>query len=79
MKKHLVLLIGLALASTAFASVDPKRPMVTGRGNVDARPGQVIVTNQTKPKAEEAVTLEKFEVTGSLIRPAAKKVVKPKR
>ena len=81
MKKLLVLLAGLALAGAAFASVDPTRPMVTGRGNVDARPGQVIVSNQTKPKTgeNELVTLDKFEVTGSLIRPAAKKAEKPKR
>jgi hypothetical protein len=86
MNKLLVLLAGLAIAGTASAQVDPTRPMVTGKGNVNARPGQVIVTNQTatnpaKPDEKEAVALDKFEVTGSLIKraPAAKKAAAAKR
>lgn len=72
MKKQLIAtLAGLAIAGAAFASVDPSRPMVTGRGNVDARPGQLIVTNQTAAKdKDDPVKLEKFEVTGSLIKNA---------
>jgi hypothetical protein len=53
--------------------------MVTGRGNVDARPGKVIVTNQTKTDPKESVTLDKFEVTGSLIKRSAKPEAQPKR
>jgi hypothetical protein len=74
MKKLILTLAGLVIASVAFASVDPTRPMVTGRGNVSGRPGKVIATNQTQAKADETVRLEKFQVTGSLLKhPAAKK------
>ena len=79
MKKLLVLLALLAflvLSTLAFAQVDTSKPMVTGKGNVAALPGRVLVTNQTKtatpPTAEKPVELTKFEVTGSLLRPAAK-------
>lgn len=72
MKPLLVLLAGLAIASAAIAQVDPRRPMITGRGNTAARPGQIVVSNQTKPNTPAVVALEKFEVTGSLLRPAAK-------
>ena len=68
MKKLIVSLAGLALASAAFAEVNPTRPMMTGRGDVSTSPAKVIVTNQTAAKPEEAVTLEKFQVTGSLLR-----------
>jgi hypothetical protein len=76
MKTLLVIFAGLAMAGAAFAQVDPTRPMVTGRGNVSARPDQVIVTNQTTPaapttKTEDTVQLEKFQVTGSLMPHAA--------
>ena len=75
MKTLIIALAGLASAGAAFASVDPTRPMVTGHGNVTARPAQVIVTNQTNPapatKADETVSLEKFQVTGSLLPHAA--------
>jgi len=68
MKKKLAVIAGLALAGAAFAQVDTTRPMVTGRGNVDARPGRVIVTNQTaQPASDDALKLEKFVVTGSLL------------
>jgi hypothetical protein len=73
MKKILVTLAGLALAGAALAaSVDPTRPMVTGRGNVSAKPVQVIVTNQTAAapadsSAQDTMQLDKFVVTGSLI------------
>ncbi|MBI5771492.1 MAG: hypothetical protein HZA93_27200 [Verrucomicrobia bacterium] len=81
MNKLLATLAVLATAGTALAQVDPARPMVTGRGNVDARPGKVIVTNQTKTEAKETLKLERFEVTGSLIKkPApAPKSAEPKR
>ena len=74
MKKTLAVLAGLAVAGAAFATVDTTRPMMTGRGNVNARPGKVIVTNQTaQPASDEALKLEKFVVTGSLLaHPAAK-------
>lgn len=71
MNKLLVAIAVLAMAGAAVAQVNPTRPMVTGRGNVDARPGKVIVTNQTAPKAEEPQRLEKFMVTGSLLPKAA--------
>jgi len=77
MKKLLITFAGLALAGAAFASVDPTRPMITGRGNVSAHPDQVIVTNQTSPTDQtapapaEPVKLEKFQVTGSLLPHAA--------
>jgi hypothetical protein len=78
MNKLVALLAVLATSSAALAQVDPTRPMVTGRGNVDARPGKVIVTNQTKTDAKESVTLDKFEVTGSLIKRDAKPARPPK-
>ena len=67
MKNLLVTIAGLAIASAALAQVDPTRPMVTGHGNVDGRPGKIIVTNQTAAKPDEAVKLDKFLVTGSLL------------
>jgi hypothetical protein len=68
MKKTLVSLAVLALASAALAEVNPSRPMMTGHGNVVAtQPAKVIVTNQTAAKPEETQTLEAFQVTGSLI------------
>lgn len=80
MKKILVTLAGLALASAALAaSVDPTRPMVTGRGNVCAKPASLIVTHQTAPTnpapaattTQDAMQLDQFVVTGSLIPRAA--------
>lgn len=79
MKKILVTFAGLAMAGAALAQVDPTRPMITGRGNVSARPDAVIVTNQTSTttttttttKTEEPVQLDKFQVTGSLLPHAA--------
>ena len=75
MKKLLVTLAGLAMAGAAFAQVNPARPMVTGRGNVDSHPGKVMTTNQTetKAKADEPVKLDKFQVTGSLLPHTAPK------
>jgi hypothetical protein len=76
MKKLLVLLALPVLSTLAFAQVDTAKPMVTGKGNVTALPSRVLVTNQTKsattPTADKPVELMKFEVTGSLLRPAAK-------
>lgn len=76
MKKILILVAGLAFAGAAFASVDPSRPMVTGRGNVDVRPARVIKTNQTAtatPAAtEDTINLDKLVVTGSLLKAPAK-------
>jgi hypothetical protein len=74
MKKLIVIIAGLALASAAFAQVDPSRPMVTGRGNVDRLPGKVLLTNQTADKTGDSVKLEKYVVTGSLLPHAAVKV-----
>ena len=73
MKNMLLTLAGLASTSVALAQVDTTRPMVTGHGNVNAHPQTVIVTNQTAPSPGDApMTLEKFVVTGSLIKaPAA--------
>jgi hypothetical protein len=79
MKKLIVLIAGLALASAAVAQVDTTRPMLTGRGNVSVRPEKTIVTNQTAPApaAGNPVELAKFEVTGSLMKhPAAKAVAR---
>lgn len=72
------------MAGAAFAQVDPTRPMITGRGNVSARPEQVIVTNQTNPAtpakpADDTVQLEKFQVTGSLLPHAATAAPAPKK
>jgi hypothetical protein len=77
MKTLIITLAGLATAGAAFASVDPTLPMVTGRGNVSAKPAQLIVTNQTNPStpapaaADATVDLAKFTVTGSLLPHAA--------
>lgn len=85
MKNILVTFAGLALASAAFASVDPTRPMLTGRGNVSAHPEMLIVTNQTSPaapeqaKTDEPVKLEKFQVTGSLLPHAVTTAPAPKK
>lgn len=84
MKKLIVIIAGLALAGTAAAQVDPTRPMLTGRGNVNARPVNLIVTNQTpatapaattpdQKKSEETVEMSRFQVTGSLLPHAAQK------
>jgi hypothetical protein len=75
MKKLIAILAGLALASAAWAKVDPTRPMVTGRGNVATSPQKVIVTNQTAPDASSdgVLKLDKFEVTGSLLPHATAK------
>ena len=75
MKNTIVLIAGLALASAAAAQVDPTRPMLTGHGNVNARPAKAIVTNATPDKAaataaanaDQPVELGRFEVTGSLL------------
>jgi hypothetical protein len=78
MKKILATIAGLAFVSAAWAaSVDPTLPMVTGRGNVSARPVPVVVTHQTAastpaPTPDETLQLQKFVVTGSLIREPAK-------
>jgi hypothetical protein len=72
MKKILAIVAGLAIAGAALAQVDTKRPMVTGKGNVDARPGKVMVTNQTAAPSDDTIKLEKFVVTGSLLPKAAK-------
>ena len=84
MKKLLVLLALPVLSTLAFAQVDTSKPMVTGKGNVAASlPGRVLITNQTQttpaPTAEKPVELTKFEVTGSLLRPAAKSAESAKR
>ncbi len=86
MKKLLVLLALPVLSTLAFAQVDTSKPMVTGKGNVTATlPGRVLITNQTQaktatpPTAEKPVELTKFEVTGSLLRPAAKSAESAKR
>ena len=72
MKKTIVLLAGLALAGTAFAQVNPAKPMITGRSNVEARPARTIKTNQTASPAaiaaDEEVKLDKLVVTGSLMK-----------
>jgi len=70
MKPSALLFALFALAGTAFAApaVDPARPMVTGRGNVETRPVRVMPTHQAAPaKAGEEVKLDKFVVTGSLL------------
>ncbi len=77
MKTLIIALAGLATAGAAFAAVDPTRAMVTGRGNVSTQPAPLIVTNQTSPtpatpaKADDTISLEKFQVTGSLLPHAA--------
>jgi len=79
MKTLVIMIAGLAMTGAATAQVDPTRPMVTGRGNVPARPHKVIVTNQTATPSQaaagtndQALVLEKYVVTGSLIRKLAK-------
>jgi hypothetical protein len=70
MKRILTALAGLATAGAAFAQVDPTHLMITGLGNANAKPGDVIVTNQTAPagsSSTDLTTLEKFVVTGSLL------------
>jgi hypothetical protein len=74
MKNILATIAALALVGVALAQVDPTRPMVTGHGNVSGRPGRIIPTYQTG-KSDQAVQLQKFIVTGSLMKdPAAKSV-----
>ena len=68
MKKACLLIAVLLLPAAAFAQVDPTRPMLTGHGNVEARPQRLIVANQTAAKSGDTVKLEKVVVTGSLIR-----------
>jgi hypothetical protein len=68
MRRIFATIAGLAIATAAQAQVDTTRPMLTGHGNVEARPNKAIVTNQTAVNPnDQAVTLEKFVVTGSLI------------
>lgn len=67
MKKILITFAGLALAGAAVAQVNPTRPMLTGHGNAAIQPAKIMVTNQTDPKGEESIKLEKFIVTGSLL------------
>ncbi len=70
MKKVITALAGLATAGAAFTQVDPTHLMIIGLGNANAKPGDVIVTNQTAPASSSSpdlTTLEKFVVTGSLI------------
>jgi len=76
MKKNIVIFAGLAIASAAFAQVNPTRPMVTGRGNVDVRPARTIKTNQTATAApaDETIALDKLVVTGSIMKKPADKV-----
>lgn len=72
MKRTLITIAGLTLAGAAIAQVDPTLPMVTGRGNVTAKPVKVIVTNQSNASTDQAQQLEKFVITGSLIQKPAK-------
>ncbi|HUL54076.1 MAG TPA: hypothetical protein VLT83_11770 [Opitutaceae bacterium] len=76
MKNILAIIAALALAGVALAQVDPTRPMVTGHGNVSGRPGRVIPTYQTAKPGE--VQLERFIVTGSLLKEPAAKAVRGK-
>jgi hypothetical protein len=70
MKRVLILIAALALSAAAFARIDPTRPMLTGRGNIDARPQRAIVANQVAGElGDDVVVLDKLVVTGSLIRP----------
>lgn len=78
MKNILATIAALALAGAALAQVDPTRPMVTGHGNVSGRPGRIIPTYQTAAKSDESVQLQKFIVTGSLMKDPAAKVVRGK-
>jgi hypothetical protein len=74
MKNILATIAALALAGAALAQVDPTRPMVTGRGNVSGRPGRIIATSQTAAKSSDEVQLQRFIVTGSLMKHSAAKV-----
>jgi hypothetical protein len=70
MKKIITAIAGLATAGAALAQVDPTRLMIIGVGNANAKPGDVIVTNQTATASStstDLTTLEKFVVTGSLL------------
>jgi hypothetical protein len=72
MKKIITAIAGLATAGAALAQVDTTRLMIIGVGNANAKPGAVIVTNQTAPANATSTdtsttTLEKFVVTGSLL------------
>ncbi len=70
MKKIIAAIAGLATAGAALAQVDTTHLMITGIGNANAKPGAVIVTNQTAPanaSSTDTTTLEKFVVTGSLL------------
>ncbi len=78
MKKILAIIAGLTLAGAAFAQVNPSQPMLTGHGNVDGRPGKIIVVHQTAGQAGETVRLDKFVVTGSLMNHPAPKAVRGK-
>lgn len=78
MKNILVTIAALALAGAALAQVDPTRPMITGHGNVSGRPGRIIPTSQTAAKSGDAVQLQKFIVTGSLMKDPAAKAVRGK-
>jgi len=74
MKRLFVTIAVLAMAGAATAQVDTTRPMLTGHGNASARPQKTIVTNQTAAESGgQALTLDKFVVTGSLIQGPAKK------
>lgn len=79
MKKTLAVIIGLALAGAAFAKVDPTQPMLTGHGNVSGRPGRVIVAHQTAEPSGATVHLEKFVVTGTLLKHPPAKAPQDKR
>ena len=78
MKNILAIIAGLALTGAAFAQVNPRQPMLTGHGNVNGRPGKIIVTHQTAGQSGETVQLEKFVVTGSLMKHPAPTVVRGK-
>ncbi len=70
MKKIITAIAGLATAGAALAQVDTSRLMIVGIGNANAKPGAMIVTNQTAPAnsaSTDTTTLEKFVVTGSLL------------
>ncbi len=69
MNRTSLILLTMALPAAAFAQVNPAQPMVTGRGNVGVRPAHVLIANQTA-KPDDSVQLDKFVVTGSLLKPA---------
>ena len=68
MKNILAFIAGLALAGAAIAQVNPSQPMLTGHGNVNGRPGKIMVVHQTAGQSGETVRLDKFVVTGSLMK-----------